>query len=108
MKNTFVKGQIRILIYRDKSEGVWYGTALEFNLTIDGDDKATVQLELNRAIHEYIQSAKEVDSVNLLNQESDPELLALWKGSIENIAITKIESPYIPYLAATEALSMHA
>ncbi len=101
--NTFNQGQVRILIYRDKADGVWYGTALEFNLTIDGDDKNTVILELDRAIKEYLQSAKELHAVELLNQEPDPELVQLWQAHISNIS-DNLESPYQPHLAGTERL----
>lgn len=102
--NTFEKGQVRILVYRDEAEDIWYGTALEFNLTIDGDDKNTVMLELDRAIREYIRSAREIGSVELLNQEPDPELAALWQARIDNRQDT-IESPYTPYFAGRESLS---
>lgn len=101
--NTFERGQVRILIYRDEVEGIWYGTALEFNLTIDGDDKGTVTLELDRAIKEYLQSAREIGSVELLNQEPDPELLALWHDRIENKEQTT-ESLYTTYFAGSESL----
>lgn len=101
--NTFESGQVKVLIYRDKTEGVWYGSALEFNLTVDGDDKNTVFLELDRAIKEYVQSAKEIGSVQLLNQEPDPELFALWKSRIEN-GVNTMESPYTPYFAGSESL----
>ncbi len=72
--NTFENGQVKILVYRDNVEGIWYGSILEFNLTIDGDDKNTVMLELDRAMKEYIQSAWEIGSVDPLNQLPDPEL----------------------------------
>lgn len=101
--NTFEHGQVRVLIYRDEAEGIWYGSALEFNLTVDGDDKNSVFLELDRAIKEYVQSAQEIGSVQLLNQEPDPELNALWKSRIEN-RTEKLESPYIPYFAGSESL----
>ncbi|MBP6881481.1 MAG: hypothetical protein KBC35_02540 [Candidatus Pacebacteria bacterium] len=101
--NTFERGQVKILIYRDDVEGIWYGSALEFNLTIDGDDKNTVFLELDRAIKEYVRSAQEIGSAQLLNQESDPELLALWESRIEN-RTENIESPYTPHFAGSESL----
>lgn len=102
--NTFAKGQVRILIYRDNVENVWYGSALEFNLTIDGDDKNTVLLELDRALIEYIRSAKEIGSTDPLNQEPDPELLALWVAHNENRQ-AELTSPYTAYLTATESLA---
>lgn len=101
--NTFEQGQVQVLVYRDETEGVWYGTALEFNLTIDGDDKNTVMLELDRAIKEYVQSAREIGSVELLNQEPDPELEALWQARIENRQ-EQITSPYTTHFAGSESL----
>ncbi len=101
--NTFEKGQVRTLVYRDKVEGIWYGTALEFNLTVDGDDKNTVMLELDRAIKDYVHSARDMGAVELLNQEADPELEQLWQGHIANSA-ENFESPYQPYFAGSERL----
>ena len=101
--NTFEKGQVRTLIYRDKVAGVWYGTALEFNLTIDGDDKNTVMLELDRAIKDYVRSVQDMGAVNLLNQETDSELEQLWQAHIANTN-ESFESPYQSYVAGTERL----
>lgn len=101
--NTFTQGQIKVLIYRDKVEGVWYGSALEFNLTIDGEDKNTVVLELDRAVKEYLKSATELGSVDLLNQVPDPELVDLWEARIQDKA-EDVSSPYIPYFAGRESL----
>jgi hypothetical protein len=101
--NTFKQGQIKVLIYRDKVEGVWYGSALEFNLTVDGEDKNSVVLELDRAVKEYIKSASELGSVELLNQEPDPELVNLWEARIENRE-EDMSSPYTPFFAGSESL----
>jgi hypothetical protein len=101
--NTFGKGQIKVLIYRDNAEGVWYGSALEFNLTVDGDDKNSVVLELDRAVKEYIKSASELNAVELLNQEPDPELIELWEARIQNRE-TELSSPYTPHFAGSESL----
>lgn len=102
--NTFDSGQVKVLIYRDKVEDIWYGTALEFNLTIDGDDKSTVLLELDRSIKEYVQSARELNAAELLNQEPDPELLTLWQTQIENKP-SSVASPYAPLFAGSTALA---
>lgn len=101
--NTFEKRQVRTLVYLDKAEGIWYGTALEFNLTIDGDDKNTIMLELDRAIKDYVHSAHDMGVVELLNQEADPELEQLWQAHIANTTVN-FESPYQPYFAGTERL----
>lgn len=102
--NTFQQGRVRVLVYRDKAEGIWYATALELNLTIDGEDRHVVQLELDRAIREYVQSARELDSEELLNQEPDPELVALWEAQIDN-RTESVESPYATHFAGNETLS---
>ncbi len=101
--NTFGSGQVKILVYRDNVEGIWYGSALEFNLTVDGDDKNTVLLELDRALTEYVKSAQEIGSIDPLNQEPDTELLNLWNAHNEN-RHSELTSPYTPYLTATESL----
>ena len=104
--NTFEKGQIKILVYHDKTEGVWYATALELNLTIDGDDKNSVILELDRAVIDYVNSAYELGTVSLLNQEPDSELLALWQAKISGeVGSHAVSSPYTIHLAATETLA---
>lgn len=101
MKNTFSQGSIRVLIYKEKDQDVWYATALEFNLTIDGNDKSTVFLEIQQAIHEYVASAKEIGDVALLNQEPDPELLALWDMGISAQTVP-VTSPYVTFSASVE------
>lgn len=102
--NTFEKGTVKILLYKDTESGVWYGSALEFNLTVDGDDREVVFLELSRAIKDYIVSAREIGSVALLNQEADPELLALWHAHSENRTLAT-PSPYMPSFAGTESIA---
>ena len=101
--NTFTQGQIRVLIYKDKTEGVWYGSALEFNLTVDGEDKNSVVLELDNAVGEYIKSASELGDVGLLNQEADPDLVDLWDARIQNKEVD-VDSPYTPFFAGRESL----
>ena len=102
--NTFDRGRVRILVYSDKVEGTWYGSALEFNLTVDGDDKNTVPLELDRAMKDYLRSAHELTAVELLNQEPDPELLALWSAHLDNKP-QPVESPYTAHFAGSESLA---
>ncbi len=101
--NNFERGRVKILIYQDSTDGVWYGSVLEFNLTVDGDDRNTVLLELDTAMKDYLRSAAEIGSVDLLNQEPDPELLALWNAHNEN-RVAEIKSPYTAHMAATESL----
>lgn len=106
MQNTFDQGKIRVLVYRERDADVWYASALEFNLTIDGNDKTAVFIELNQAIRDYLQSAREIGDVSLLNQEPDPELLAMWHANIQNsIKEEKTSSPYVTAFAGLETLS---
>ncbi len=103
MKNTFTKGQVKVLVYKEKEGNVWYATALEFNLTVDGDDKSTVLIELQQAIIDYMQSAREVGDDALLNQDPDPELLAIWEASVYSKA--SAPSPYTPAFAGVEQIA---
>jgi hypothetical protein len=102
MKNTFTNGQVRVLVYQEKGTSAWYATALELNLTIDGDDRTVVQIELQQAIVDYIHSAQQIGDVSLLNQEPDPELLALWQANIAEQQ--SIASPYVAAFAGVERL----
>jgi hypothetical protein len=101
MKNTFSQGSIRVLIYKEKDQDIWYASALEFNLTVDGNDKSMVFLEIQQAIHDYVASAKEIGDVSLLNQDPDPELLVLWDMGI-SAQISPIASPYVTFSASVE------
>lgn len=107
MKNTFTEGQIRVLVYKERDADVWYASALEFNLTIDGNDRSAVFVELDQAIRDYIQSAREIGDVSILNQEPDPELLMMWNTNIGNDNEIKesISSPYITAFAGVETLA---
>lgn len=106
MKNTFSYGQVKVLVYRERDSDIWYASALDFNLTIDGTDKSAVLIELQQAIHDYIISAREIGDVSLLNQDPDPELLQLWNTNLlPNILSRPIESPYVATFAGIETLS---
>lgn len=101
--NTFNKGQVRVVVYKERDNEVWYATALELNLTVDSDNKSSVVLELEQAVVDYIQSAQEIGDVTLLNQTPDPEILELWEKRMNN-QTDSIESPYIPFSASIERL----
>ncbi len=107
MKNTFTHGQIKVLIYKERESDVWYASALEFNLTVDGNDRSAVFVELDQAIRDYIQSAREIGDVSILNQEPDPELAAMWNANIQNTPETNesVTSPYITAFAGVETLA---
>lgn len=103
--NTFNHGQLKILVYKEKKNEVWYATALELNLTVDSHDRFLAMIELQQAIADYVQSAQEIGDTSLLNQEPDPELLALWQAGISS-SPSVIESPYIPFSASVEKLGV--
>jgi hypothetical protein len=107
MKNNFSNGKIRVLVYKERDGDVWYATALEFNLTIDGNDKKAVFIELDQAVRDYLKSAKEIGDISLLNQEPDPELVAMWNANIQNTVVEneKISPSYITAFAGLETLS---
>jgi hypothetical protein len=106
MTNTFKKGSVKVLVYQERSTNIWYASALEFNLTFDGNDKKSVLSELQLAISDYITSAREIGDESLLNQEPDPELLALWEADIhQEISEEATPSPYITAFAGVENLS---
>ena len=46
--NTYQKGSIRTIIFKDKD--IWVGVALEFNIVETGDDPREVFLMLDEAI----------------------------------------------------------
>lgn len=91
MLNTIQKGSVRCIIF--KEEDTWYGVALEFNITVDGDTPEIVGFELNQAIQGYVESVKKsnVRAENVLNQKASEEYERLW-----NLLETKqnIPSPY--------------
>lgn len=106
MKNTFNNGQVKVLVYRERDADIWYASALEFNLTIDGTDKSAVLIELQQAIHDYIVSAREIGDVSLLNQEPDPELTELWNINVlSQVPQDATPSPYVTTFAGIEKLS---
>ena len=106
MKNTFKNGQVKVLVYRERDTNIWYASALEFNLTIDGDDRSAVLIELQTAINDYIASAREIGDESLLNQDPDPELIDLWNANLLPTGMpSEIVSPYVTAFAGVETLS---
>ena len=76
--NTYQKGSVRTIIFKDKD--TWVGVALEFNIVETGDDPREVFLMLDEAIRGYIISAKKSKiRPNILNQVSDKQYEDLWK-----------------------------
>ena len=108
MKNTFTQREVKILTYKEKKSDAWYATALEFNLTVDGDNSNDVIAQLYDQIEEYIISARELDDMSLLNQEPDPNLLEMWQQNLNinnNTSKKKIRSPYIAEFVGIKKLN---
>ncbi len=81
--NTPQFGQYRWIIFKDGRE--WVGTALEFNITIVGDDPRVVEAELSEAVVGYLEATKKAtkglrpQQINaVLNQEADEEYETRW------------------------------
>lgn len=85
MKNTLEKGSVRTIIF--KEDGVWYGAALEFNIVVDAQRKASAISRLNSAIKSYLEAASKVNSSKVLNQKPDAEYEKLWNLADQNKAI---------------------
>lgn len=89
--NTLEQGQFRYIIFKEKEQ--WLGTALEFNITVEGDDPRVVEAELHEAVIGYLESAKKMRTRNvrslqidpLLNQDSDPEYERRWEIAQESL-----------------------
>lgn len=106
MKNSFAKGIVRILTYKEKKKEIYYATALEFNLTVSADDETVALLDLQQQIESYIQAAKDLKDKTLLNQKADPILEREWyqhQGTdvAEIISSEEVVSPYQTLSAAT-------
>lgn len=99
--NTYQKGSIRTIIFKDKD--IWVGVALEFNIVETGDDPREVFLMLDEAIRGYIYSAKKSRiRPNILNQISDKEYEDLWKSLNSN---KPVKSPYQIYSFGERVIS---
>ncbi len=101
MKNTYQKGKVRSLIFRDGD--TWYGVALEFNIVESGNDPREVMLLLDEAMRGYIKSAGKAKlGDTILNQKTDPEYEMIWK----NIELKNpIKSPFKVYSSGFTMLS---
>lgn len=87
-KNTPTKGSVRIIIFRDRSEGedAWYGVALDFNIVVSAESREKAYLLLIEAIDGYIHtinSIKGLSDFSPLNQKPEEEYLKLWESLTE-------------------------
>ena len=99
--NTPSKGQFRWMIFKDKK--VWIGVALEFNITVVGDDPRVVEVELQEAVLGYIESAKKfargirpAQVQTILNQKPDAAYEAQWRVARASMPKTGVPSPLSP------------
>ncbi len=96
MRNTFEKGYLRTLVYKDKKTDTWLASALEFNLTITVASKHTAMQELFEAVQDYIAAARDARSTDPLNQTPNALLLRLWeRGQKISAPRSSTPSPYI-------------
>jgi len=99
--NTYQKGSVRTIIFKDKD--VWVGVALEFNIVEIGDDPREVFLMLDEAIHGYVYSAKKAKiHPGVLNQISDKEYEDLWNKLNSQ---KPVKSPYQIYSFGERVIS---
>ncbi|MDP2789530.1 MAG: hypothetical protein Q8O51_00145 [bacterium] len=76
-RNTLDKGSVRYVIFNE--DGTWYGVALEFNIVVEGDDQASIYLNLVDAVRGYLAAARSRKiRPTVLNQTVSPEYLQLW------------------------------
>lgn len=95
-KNTPTKGQVRLIVFRDLSEGenAWYGVALDFNIVVSSDSKEEAHKELIEAVKGYIHVAKTIKGLNdfsALNQKPEQIYLDMWEALSNN---EEVPSPY--------------
>lgn len=82
-KNTVQKGSVRYIIF--KEDDIWYGVALEFNVTVDGDNPVEVMASLFEAIEGYIETVKKMRLRPYpLNQMPDKEYQDMWEKLEKN------------------------
>ena len=78
LKNTLQKSTVRYLVYRDKEDKAWYAVGLELNIVRAGDSALEALLSLFEAIEGYIESAREIKAVNVLNQKPIEKYEIMW------------------------------
>src|SRR3989344_3633292 len=87
--NTLHKGRFRWIIFKDGKD--WIGTALEFNITVTGEDPRVVEVELNEAVQGHLDAARKLKGIRthqvqaLLNQDAEAEYEERWKAARESM-----------------------
>ena len=110
MKNTLKEGTIRCLIYQMPEEDIYYGVALELNLSTTSASKELVMLQLQEQVEEYIKTAQEENAPELLNQEVDAELEKMWLEMMDTEQADReaLQSPFVPILAISSPINAPA
>lgn len=95
-KNTPTKGKVRLIIFRDNSEGenAWYGVALDFNIVVSAENKEQAYTLLIEVIDGYLHVARTIKGLNdfsVLNQTPEKTYLDLWESLVDE---KDIVSPY--------------
>lgn len=87
--NTLHKGRFRWIIFKDGKD--WVGTALEFNITVVGEDPRMVEIELHEAAQGYLEAARKLKGIRaqqvnaLLNQETEADYEKRWEAARESM-----------------------
>ena len=107
--NTLDTGVVRCLIYYSPEEKIYYGTALELNITVSYDNEEEAWLELKEEVQDYIKEARELNAPKLLNQKVDKELEEMWQSlsnnaPSDNKRMSKVVTPFVPLYASTSPI----
>lgn len=95
MINTPKNGSVRCIVFKDGA--TWYAVALEFNIIESSDDATVAQVNLQEAIHGYVESQKKIKGSRFmpLNQKPEKEYEDLWNILNPKEKTNKpIKSPY--------------
>lgn len=93
-KNNPKQGTVRVMVFKDLSENQWYGTVLEFNITVSANNSTEAHVKLKEAMDAYLDAASAVKGTQgypFLNQEPLKEYLELWNHVEKK---REVPSPY--------------
>ena len=107
--NTLDAGVVRCLIYYSPEEKIYYGTALELNITVSYDNEEEAWLELKEEVRDYIEEARKLNAPNLLNQEVDKELEDMWQSLSDSASLggksaSEMATSFVPLHASTSLI----
>ena len=93
--NTTKKGAVRVIIFKDLKDNIWYGVALEFNIVISAKNYHEAHVELVEAMEGYVDALSSIRGLkdySALNQNAIKEYDDLWNRLEQG---EKIPSPYL-------------